>query len=78
VTDTYPPNEVGDIPGPAYCFIQTPGTNPGANGVRDTRYTPKKSDKRYRKGDPPLFVCPAFNRRGNINGNIMVIFVTYN
>src|SRR5690606_2775868 len=44
VTNTYPPNKVGNIPGPAYSFVQSPGTNTHTDGVKYTAYTPKEGN----------------------------------
>src|SRR5690606_24016164 len=75
VTDTYPPYEVGNIPGPTYSTVKTPDPNSGRYSINDTTQPPKKSDKRNGENYPPLFIGPSFNRRCHINSHIVIGFI---
>src|ERR1044071_6134318 len=56
VTDTDPPNEVGNIPGPAYGSVSTPLTDTSTDCVSKTAETPEECERSNGKYKIPVLV----------------------
>ena len=78
VSDADPPNEVGDVPGPANGLVQSPGSNAGTNGVENVPDPPEEEQERNAKGDPPGTRWGRFDRAGHLDADIVVILLTEN
>jgi hypothetical protein len=70
VTDTNPPYEVGDLPGPTYGLIQTPNSNTYKPGVHDAEYAYTQKEDRNCESYYPAFGWLAFNLTANIICNV--------
>jgi len=78
MANTHPPDKVGDVPGPSYGLVQSPGTNSGGNGVDNTAHPPKECHKGDGKHYPPLLAGPSLYRPCDIHRNIMIVSVSKN
>src|SRR5690606_23664380 len=76
VTDTHPPNKVGDVPGPVDGPVKTPDPDSGGYGINDTSQTPKKGKQGNGEDAPPLFVGLSLNRTCYVHGYIVVALVS--
>src|SRR6185436_5883918 len=62
VTDTDPPNKIGNVPCPSNGFIRSPCTDAGSYRIGKAAKAPQHGNKCNGKCSPPHFVGFAFNR----------------
>src|SRR5882724_801792 len=75
MTDTHPPDEVGNIPAPAHRLVQVPLTYPEDHFMR-YGYDPE-DEKRYghEESDPPQSGGRSFDRTYNILRDLVIVLV---
>src|SRR5690606_20321964 len=76
VPDTYPPYKVGNIPGPANGFVQSPSSNTCRYRVDYTANPPKECYQGNGKCNPPMLIGIPFNRSGYIHRYIVVALIS--
>jgi hypothetical protein len=78
MTDTYPPNEVGDIPTPTYGAVNAPHTYSVINFPGDRENTQHKKGYREIEAHIPHAARLLFNRTHNFLSYLMVrLFSVY-
>jgi len=76
MADTYPPNEVGDVPTPVNGSVQVPGTDTDPNGPGDTEGKHAEAHYRQDEGDDPAQRGSRFRRAANVLRDLVVGFTT--
>ena len=78
MTNTYPPNEVGNIPTPADSFVQVPLSDTVSNLAVNTVHPKQQQCHTDIKTNIPKPAGLHFNGTYNIFRNLVIIFVTIN
>ena len=76
MTDTYPPNEVGNIPTPVNGTVKVPGTDTHPDSPRHTEGEHAEAHDRQDESDDPTQRGGRFRWAANVLRDLVVAFAT--